>query len=62
MKLEIEQTQISKKERSNKGQTSVKYSTKITPEKTIKKLSKWIDHTKLPGMFLPWFIFSKGYN
>ena len=38
----IEQTQISKKERNNKGQTSVKYSTKITPAKTIKKISKWI--------------------
>ena len=30
MKLEIEQTQISKKERNNKGQKSGKCSTKIT--------------------------------
>ena len=36
-----EQTQISRRERHNKGQRSVKYSTKITPEKT-EKLSKWI--------------------
>lgn len=35
MKLETarEQTQISRKERHNKGQRSVRYSAKITPEK-----------------------------